>query len=153
MARKDALVKLYMMLQSRRQELLHSISDELKDLRRDLGGRAGGDDVDAANESASEELTSQLAQLESRELAQIDRALVRLKEGTYGSCEMCSKRIPVARLNALPYTTVCIECQREIEHDPGLADSLDQGWQKVFDHESRFGDTNFKLKDLESKLG
>ena len=49
----------------------------------------------------------------------MERALRRLKTGTYGKCEACSTKIPVARLNALPYSTVCIKCQREIESEGG----------------------------------
>ena len=37
-----------------------------------------------------------------------------MKEGNYGQCEVCSCRIPMARLDALPYATMCIGCQREI---------------------------------------
>ena len=75
----------------------------------------GKDAADVAFEAGSDEMTSQLAELDSRELSQIDRALIRLKQGTYGLCEACQKKIPVGRLNALPYTTHCIECQREMD--------------------------------------
>lgn len=153
MARKDALIKLYARLQARRKELLHAIADELQDLRRELGGRAGSDDADAATESVNQEVTSQLAQIESRELMQIDRAIRRIREGNYGSCELCNRKIPVARLNALPYTTLCIECQREIESDPGLAENLESAWQKVYDHERSARDVTVRLSDLEMNLG
>jgi DnaK suppressor protein len=67
-------------------------------------------------------------------LAQVERALFRLKQGTYGQCESCGKRIPVARLNALPYSTFCIECQRELEANPS---SFHRGhgdnWAKVYE--------------------
>ena len=44
-----------------------------------------------------------------------------MKAGEYGVCEVCSKKIPMARLDALPYATMCIECQREIERNGGMA--------------------------------
>lgn len=154
MARKDALIKLYARLAARRDELRMTIEDELQDLRRELGGRGGGDDVDAATDSASEEVTSQLAQIESRELAQIERAMHRIREGVYGSCEICSKKISVPRLNALPYTTLCIDCQKELEADPHLAESLDNSWQKLADHESSRKDSgSMRITDLEFRLG
>lgn len=153
MARKDALLKLHSRLTTRRGELLRSIEDELGDLRRELGGRAGSDDGDMAAESLNNEMTSQLAQLETRELKQIDRALERLRQGKYGSCEACARRIPVARLNALPYTTLCIECQREMEANPELADEFDTGWQQVYDSEAASRDVNVNLSDLEMNLG
>ena len=62
-----------------------------------------------------DEISSQLAEVESRELASIENALERMKDGKYGQCEVCGGRIPMARLNALPYATVCIDCQRELE--------------------------------------
>lgn len=45
----------------------------------------------------------------------IEEALGRIEQGTYGNCEDCGREIPVERLEALPYTTLCIECQREEE--------------------------------------
>jgi DnaK suppressor protein len=53
--------------------------------------------------------------VESRELANIENALHRMSAGKYGSCEVCNGTIPLARLNALPYATMCIECQRDLE--------------------------------------
>ena len=38
-----------------------------------------------------------------------------MRVGKYGSCEVCNGKIPMARLNALPYATMCIECQRDLE--------------------------------------
>jgi len=53
--------------------------------------------------------------VESRELAHIENALERMKSGEYGLCEVCSCKIPMARLHALPYATMCISCQRDSE--------------------------------------
>ena len=54
--------------------------------------------------AGSEEVTSHLAELEARELRQVERAMAKIKAGTYGVCEGCSTKIPVERLNALPYS-------------------------------------------------
>lgn len=43
-------------------------------------------------------------------LRKAEKALDRLNEGSYGVCESCGAAIPVARLEVLPYTTVCVEC-------------------------------------------
>jgi DnaK suppressor protein len=43
-------------------------------------------------------------------LAQVDEALDRIGDGAYGICEGCGKRIPVARLDALPHTKLCVDC-------------------------------------------
>src|SRR5439155_20361021 len=93
-----------------------------------------GDTADVAFDAGSEEIATQLAELEARELSQIERALARIKQGIYGVCEHCQGKILLARLNALPYSTTCIECQREMEHYPGWDGSGRGGdWEKVFD--------------------
>ena len=43
-------------------------------------------------------------------LAQVEEALARIAAGTYGRCIECGKPIPVARLEALPYTKLCVDC-------------------------------------------
>jgi DnaK suppressor protein len=45
-------------------------------------------------------------------LEQIDRALAKLEEGSYGSCDVCGEAIPSARLAARPESTVCVDCAR-----------------------------------------
>src|SRR5438552_1380439 len=114
MARRDALLRLHRSLVARRDELRRRLGGDLKDLYNGSAG-VGADTADLAFDSDSEDVTSQLAELESRELLQIERSLLRLKQGTYGVCEGCAKKIPVSRLNALPVSTTCIECQREME--------------------------------------
>src|SRR5947209_12110324 len=118
MARNEALLRLHKTLVGRRVDLLKKLREDMEGLRNDMGSDPTGDCADAAFEAGSDEMTSQLAELDSRELSQIERALARLKQGTYGVCEGCAKKIPVGRLNALPYTTLCIECQREMERYP-----------------------------------
>ena len=53
--------------------------------------------------------------MESQELDQIEHALERISAEVYGRCEFCGGQISAARLNALPYTDSCINCQRENE--------------------------------------
>lgn len=114
MARKDALLNLRSILVRRRDALRSALAGDLT-LLRELRSESPGDLVDAAYDSAQDELSSQLAEVESRELANIENALERMKAGSYGVCEVCSGKIPLARLNALPYATMCIDCQRDLE--------------------------------------
>jgi DnaK suppressor protein len=107
-----------------------------------------------AFEAGSDEMATHLAELDSREVEQIERALLRLKQGTYGVCEGCSEKIPVGRLNALPYTTLCIECQREFEQYPdwGRARS-DASWDRVYDSAPSFEEQReVRLSDIEIDL-
>jgi DnaK suppressor protein len=150
MARNDALLRLHKTLLARRLELRKRLGMELDDLSRSKGSQATGDAADAAFDSSGEEIASQLAELEAKELAQVERALRRLKQGTYGKCEVCTLRIPVARLNALPYSTLCIKCQREMETEGGLMGGRgDFDWTRVSDHQNPMEDRDVNISDLE----
>jgi DnaK suppressor protein len=136
MARRDALLRLHKSLVERRDDLLRRLGGELKNLRQRSAD--SGDSADQAFDSCGEEVTSQLAALDSRELRQIERSLQRLKQGIYGSCELCQKTIPISRLNALPFSTTCIQCQREMESGGGWGDgSRSVDWERVSDVENR----------------
>jgi DnaK suppressor protein len=150
MARDDALLRLHKSLLARRDHLRKKLAEELANLRN-MAADSGGDAADAALDASSDEMASQLAEFDSRELTQIERALVRLKQGTYGLCEACQKKIPIGRLNALPYTTYCIECQREMEQYPGWnRRGGASNWEHVVDHGHGYEDhKEVRLSDLE----
>ena len=153
MARRDALLRLHKSLLSRRSDIRKKLSDELDGLRNLKGTDATGDSADVAFESGTEEMASQLAELDARELHQIERALQRLKQGTYGLCEACSAKIPVGRLNALPYTTLCIACQREMEKYPDWADRRSGGnWENVYDAASMEEQREVDISEIEIDL-
>jgi DnaK suppressor protein len=147
MARRDALLRLHKTLVGRRDELRKRLGGDLKDLRATAA--ISGDEADKAFDSGSGEVSSQLAQLESRELFQIERAIQRLKQGTYGVCEGCAKKIPVSRLNALPFSTTCINCQREMEMYGSWEGRGTGDWGKVSDASFDVGEREVKLSDLE----
>jgi DnaK suppressor protein len=155
MARRDALLRLHKHLMARRNELRKALAGELADLRGNMQGNLTGDAADAAFDTGSDEITSQLAQMEARELSQVERAIARLKQGTFGVCEMCGKKITVARLNALPYSTYCIECQREVEQSPNWTPDYRGGdWEKVYDVEAPLEERRDEvdLSDIEMDL-
>jgi len=145
MVRKDAITKMREILILRRDALRSALAGDLSTLK-ELREQSSGDVIDQALDSAHNELNSQLAEVESRELACIENALERMRGGNYGSCESCSNKIPFARLSALPYATLCIECQREAERD-GTAPGMD-----IFDfgriNESA-GDGEVTINDIE----
>jgi DnaK suppressor protein len=150
MARRDALLRLHKSLVGRRDELRRRLGGELRDLRS-YKSLDSGDAADQAFDSGSEEVSSQLAELESRELHQIERSLVRLKQGTYGVCEGCGKKIPVTRLNALPFSTTCITCQREMETNGFYSNNPDgEAWEKVTEGPVRLEEEReVNISDLE----
>jgi DnaK suppressor protein len=145
--RKDSINKMRELLVTRRNALRQALAGDLS-LLKQLREQTGGDVVDAALDAAQDEISSQLAEVESRELANIERALVRMKNGHYGDCEICGNRIPVARLNALPYATSCIECQRAAETNGG-AGGQGGDWSRVLD--TGYTDVDVSFSDLEAQ--
>lgn len=131
MARKDTLLELKQILVRRRDALRNALAGDLSMLR-ELRQQASGDVLDAALDSAQDELSSQLAEVESRELTSIEIALERMRTGEYGCCEGCGEGIPMARLQALPYATMCIQCQREAEKH-GDSNGQPGNWGRVND--------------------
>src|SRR5262245_163742 len=129
MARKDALLRLTSRLVARRDALRRAIHGDLDSFRKFSAVSGVGDNVDQAVDSANDEISSQLVEIESRELGQIEHALQRIAAGAYGRCESCGRRISAARLNALPYTNSCIDCQRENERR-GHSRTLDPDWER-----------------------
>ncbi len=153
MARKDALLRLHNRLVVRRDALRKALSGDVDSLRAYHSTFDVGDQVDAAVDSANEEINSQIAELESRELEQIERALDRIRNGRYGRCEYCGEKVAEARLNALPYTDSCIECQREMERTGYVAARLSSDahrWAKLDDRHDDDGKVN--LSDYEMDM-
>jgi DnaK suppressor protein len=147
MARKDALLRLTARLIARRDALRKALNGDLESFRKFSELSVVGDSVDAAVDSANDEICSQLVEIESRELGQIEHALERIAAGVYGRCEFCNGKIFEARLNALPYTTTCIDCQRESER-AGQSRSLEpdsRRWAKVYEKPMEDGDSDSKI--------
>jgi len=115
MTHKDPLSRLASRLIARRDSLRTTLNGDLETFRTVSQVSGVGDRVDAAVDSANEEICSQLVEIESRELGQIEHALERMAAGVYGRCELCDHKIAATRLNALPYTNTCIHCQRQDE--------------------------------------
>jgi DnaK suppressor protein len=156
MARKDAMLRLHARLVARRDALRKALNGDLDGFREFAATNDVGDNVDAAVDTANDEICSQLVEIESRELGQIEHALKRIVEGAYGRCEYCNGKIAEARLNALPYTNSCIDCQRENErHGQAFGRTAeDHRWAKVFDKpiEDHERDSDINLSDFEMDL-
>lgn len=130
MARQEALLKLNKTLVARRNELRKRLGVDITDLEAD----SFGDAAETALHAEGVEMAGQLAQLEAKELGQVERAITRLKNGKYGSCEGCGCKIPVARLNILPTADLCVGCQAEAEKDSDwLVDRKLARWKEEFE--------------------
>jgi DnaK suppressor protein len=143
--REQAILKLKEVLLKRRDALRKALAGDLRSLQ-ELREQSTGDAIDAALDSSYGEISSQLAEVESRELAQIENALERMRNGTYGVCEVTGRPIPLARLQALPYATTCIEAQREMERQGNWGDN-NANWGRLLDSGS--GDIDVSISDIE----
>ena len=153
MERQNTLLRLRKTLWARRADLCQTLGDEVRNLRDLKAAAATGDSADAAFEADSDEVCSRLAQLDSRELSQIDRALARLQQGKYGICETCERRIAFTRLNALPNATLCITCERQMEMSLRRQDWAGKGhWDQVIDSDAPTRDQRISLSEMEMGL-
>ena len=147
MARKDAIKKLRGILLERRRALVQALAGD-QSLLNEMSIDATGDVIDFALDTAKDEIFSKLAEAESRELAHIEYALEKMEEGSYGKCEACNCNIPLARLQALPYATLCVTCKRQVEQGV-IAPTPDGDWSRVADG-SAVDDT--RLGDMDPNL-
>ena len=89
---------------------------------------ATNDAVDRAEEpSALREVEALVAAGARRALIDIELALTRMRTGDYGCCRVCGTAIPLAVLEAIPTTTLCLVCRQGAEHSPPPARATLQG--------------------------
>jgi DnaK suppressor protein len=81
----------------------------------DAVGDAGDDSADAGAKTFQREHELALTQQARELLAQTERALSRISDGSYGVCESCGKAIGKARLQAFPRATLCVACKQREE--------------------------------------
>ena len=89
--------------------------EELALLMRDAGDGAGQDQADMGATSFERDHELTVVNNEREKLAQIDRALARLDDGSYGNCESCGEPIGKMRLLAFPRATLCLTCKQREE--------------------------------------
>lgn len=103
-------------LQARRGELHEEYEQhmaEIAELQRDrLTDSAGDDQADTGTKTFEREQEISLANSILERITQVERALERLDEGSYGWCERCGDAIPVERLAAFPSATLCVRCKQ-----------------------------------------
>ena len=105
------------MLVTRSEELLEQMRGELASSRAVHSGSRSDDVCDRATDSLYNEMAQEVAEIATADLRMIAEAIRRIDEGSYGCCEICARPIPEARLKALPFAELCIECKRLEEAD------------------------------------
>jgi DnaK suppressor protein len=71
--------------------------------------------ADLATDTLDREIDLTIEESVETRLRDVDAALERIEDGTYGACANCGAEIPIERLRALPWATLCIDCKRAQE--------------------------------------
>ena len=140
MARKDALLRLTARLIARRDALRKALNGDLDSFRKFSELNVVGDNVDAAVDSANDEICSQLVEIESRELGQIEHALQRIAAGVYGRCEFCGGKICRSRASTRCRTPIAASTASARMSEPASRGPLEpesKRWAKVYEKPSR----------------
>jgi RNA polymerase-binding transcription factor len=117
--RKTFLKKARETLLGMRGQLLRNVEHELHEGREQTKDE-GMDTYDLASDARDREINVILTDRDREKLQAIDEALGRVDEGSYGICDSCESEIAEARLAALPFTRLCVNCQAEREKEAKL---------------------------------
>lgn len=99
-------------------EIKHISEDTLKKSQKDAAGDISGYTyhmADVATDTYDREFSLGLASNERQALYELDDALKRIDDGTFGICESCKCLIAKSRLKAVPYARLCVKCQEKKE--------------------------------------
>ncbi len=111
--KKKELERLRKKLLKKKEEILSKLEEIGKETSEE--GESLIEYYDKATYQFSKEYKIALGQKDAEILRQIERALQKMREGTYGICEDCGKPIPPKRLTAVPWAIYCIECAEKHE--------------------------------------
>ena len=118
---KDQLKQFRQLLITERAKLANEIKNIAHDAStspREASGDLSAYTVhmaDMAADTYERELSMNIVSSEQEILYQIDDALKRLDDGSFGVCQQCSQPVAMSRLKAVPYASLCINCQRSKE--------------------------------------
>jgi len=96
-------------------DLVENLIANNKDFKEIVEGIDPKDLADIASDDIDRKMIEALGSQEQKRLRLIDSAIARIRQGQYGICIKCDKRIPQKRLEAIPYALMCIECKSEDE--------------------------------------
>ncbi len=100
------------------EEIKHISDDTLKKTQKDASGDISGYTyhmADVATDTYDREFSLSLASSDRKVLYELDDAIKKIEEGTFGVCEECKSLITKIRLKALPFARLCVKCQKAKE--------------------------------------
>jgi len=107
--------KMEQSLVEQKEELIENLIANNKDFKEIVEGMDPKDFADIASDDIDRKMIEALGSQELKRLKLIESALTRIRQGKYGYCIKCEKRIPNDRLEAIPYALMCVSCKSEEE--------------------------------------
>ena len=90
---------------------LEVLQKHISELRAEMqGDNEVDDDAHQATRSAAREIIMLTIERESKNISEIEQALLRMDKNAYGFCSACEEEIPLKRLKAIPWTRLCVDC-------------------------------------------
>ena len=116
MANKNQIDELKAILLQRKESLSQNIHNSIDSIDQ-LKNQDINDELDYADFVSDSFTEGMIANHQLDELKQIEDALKKIKDGTYGICDMCGINIPIGRLKAKPFAKFCTECRTVYEQE------------------------------------
>jgi len=105
------VLKMEKYLSDRKREIISKLVASNEDFRQIVEAMDPRDLADVASDEIDRKMIEAMGTQELKRLGMTDAALTRIKQGKYGLCIKCGKKIPHERLEAIPYALMCIECK------------------------------------------
>ncbi len=105
--------KILLELRTKIANSIHGTTKEVKELDESKG--YSQHQADEGTDDFGKTINLEVSNKEYNILKQIDRALEKIEDGTYGICDISGKEIPRARLDAIPYATMTVDSQQKLE--------------------------------------
>jgi len=96
-------------------KLQGKIAEADQDFRNVVGSSGIKDSIDLATDDLATKKMEAISKVDANRLKAVEQALVRIRNGKYGVCAQCGRKIPEDRLRALPYALLCMDCKNKNE--------------------------------------
>ncbi len=115
-SRKKFLSRMSERLEGMKEKIVAEMSHAMRSEREGVKDE-GMDTYDLASEERDREISFILSDRERAKMSAIDDAMERIGDGSYGVCESCGLEIGEERMEALPFTRLCRDCQQDMERE------------------------------------
>jgi RNA polymerase-binding protein DksA len=109
---KEFTERMRVLLVAQKREIMDTLIATNADFRAIVEEMDPKDFADVASDDIDRKMIEALGSQDIKRIKAIDAALSRIQLGRYGLCAKCTKKIPLARLEAIPYAVLCVDCQK-----------------------------------------